>query len=249
METLGWRPTPYVSNGDIYAILRREILSMTILPGTLLSENAVAKRFHVSRTPIRSVFDWLRKDGLIEVHPRKGTYVTLLDLDMIEQIIYMRTMVETGVMVRLAQERPPMVIEKLRANLKRQKYMLDAGITPTEFFEMDSAFHEQCMIAAKKHKLWQLIRHLDVHYSRYRMLDYTYTYRFEELYEQHCQLFRLIETGQHAKIPGCIKYHLFSGLLYVEDRLTTEFRNYFCESESSIHEILAEIRASLEDIA
>lgn len=237
----------YVSNHDIYDILRQEILSMTIRPGELISENAIAKRFDVSRTPIRSVFEWLRKDDLIEVHPRKGTFATLLDLDMIDQIIYMRTMVEAGVMTQIAKEQPPMLLEKLSANLKQQRYQIDAGITPQEFFELDSAFHELCMNAVKKHKLWLLIRHLDVHYSRYRMLDYTVTYRFYELYEQHSELYRYMETGQHAKIPGVVKKHLFSGLLYIGDRLITEFKDYFSESERSIYEILAELRSNMND--
>lgn len=248
MDKIGRAANVYVSNFDIYTILRNEILDMTIPPGQLLSENAVAKRFEVSRTPIRTVFDWLRKDDLIEVHPRKGTFVSLLDLDMIDQIIYMRTMVEAGVMTKIAKERPPMVMEKLRANIKQQKYLIDSGITPKEFFEVDSAFHEQCMIAAKKQKLWQMIRHLDVHYSRYRMLDYTLTYRFEDLYEQHCQLFRYMETGQHAKIAGAIKVHLFSGFIYIGDRLTTEFKDYFSDGKRSIYEILTDLRATIDDI-
>lgn len=238
----------YASNDDIYKVLRGEILNLTLVPGQLISEVSVSKRFEVSRTPVRSVFERLRRDGLIEVVPRKGTFVTLLDLDMIGQIIYMRSMVEIGVMIRAAKEQNPLVLEKLRVNLRRQKYLMETGVSPEEFFSIDSAFHELCMNAAHKQELWQMICHLDVHYSRYRMLDYATTQRFEMLYNDHCSLFRLIETGQRGKLVHAVKMHLFSGLLQAGDRLITEYSGYFSKGGRSVAQIMAELRGDIDEL-
>lgn len=228
----------YMSNYDIYTILRHEILNLEIVPGQLLSENVVSKRFNVSRTPIRSVFDHLIKDDLLQVIPRKGTFVTLLDLDAIDQILYMRSKVEVGVMTVLTRKPDKILFEKLSANLRQQELELNSGMTPEKFYELDSKFHELCMIAMNKHKLWMIIQQLNVHYSRYRMLDYVASHQFESLYHQHCTLLNCMVNGRVDKIEKYVMEHLYSGLVRIGDRLTTEFKDYFAESERSIHDIL-----------
>ncbi len=232
----------YLSNNDIYHILRGEILNLQIKPGQLLSENTVARRFNVSRTPIRSVFEHLIKDDLLEVNPRKGTFVTLLDLDAIDQVVFLRTKVEIGVMTTLAKYPDQALFEKLRDNLEQQKRKLASGMTPESFYEIDSQFHELCMGALNRQKLWQIIQRLSVHYTRYRMLDYVSTQRFETLYKEHCTLFDIIVNGQVNKIEKYVTEHFCSGIVSIGDRLTTEFKDYFDESRKSISDILDDIR-------
>ena len=53
-----------LNNDEIYKILEDEIVSLRIQPGDILSENSLCKRFHVSRTPIRSVLDAFSKTVL-----------------------------------------------------------------------------------------------------------------------------------------------------------------------------------------
>lgn len=87
-----------VQSREIFEILESEILSLRLKPGEVLSENALCERFGVSRSPIRSVLQELRLCGLVTVEPYRGTYVTRMDLDIINQIIYQRVAVETFVL-------------------------------------------------------------------------------------------------------------------------------------------------------
>ncbi len=235
----------YLSNNDIYNILKDEILNLQIKPGQLLSENTVARRFNISRTPIRSVFDHLIKDELLEVNPRKGTFVTLLDLDAINQIIFIRTKVEIGVMTTLARYPDQEMFEKLSNNLSLQKQKVASGMTPGSFYEIDSQFHELCMDALNRQKLWQIIQKISVHYTRYRMLDYVSTNRFEALYKEHCTLFNCMVNGHVGKIEKYVTEHFFGGIVSIGDRLTTEFKDYFEESSRSIPELLEDANAMI----
>ena len=230
-----------MQHNDIYDILKSEILNLQLLPGQMISENAIAKRFNVSRTPVRSVFDHLVKDDLLEVIPKKGTFVTLLDLDAIDQIIYMRARVEIGIMTMLAKHPDPVVFEKLRENLNQLEQALKSGITPDEFYDIDSKFHELCMIAANKHMLWSIIQKLNVHYTRYRMLDYVATHRFGVLYQEHCILLDCMVNGRVDKIEKYVTEHLCGSFVSIGNRLTTEFKDYFAESQRSIFDILGDI--------
>ncbi|HOE76195.1 MAG TPA: GntR family transcriptional regulator, partial [Rectinema sp.] len=78
---------------ELYSVLRRRILDEYYFAGQKLSENALAKEFECSRTPIREVFKRLEQDGLIVVKPKSGSYVRIYSgknyLDLIEVRAYL----------------------------------------------------------------------------------------------------------------------------------------------------------------
>ena len=76
-----------ITNENIYKILESEIVSLNIAPGDVLSENSLCQRFHVSRTPIRSVLQRLQQNRFVDIIPHKGTIVTAINLDIVNQII------------------------------------------------------------------------------------------------------------------------------------------------------------------
>ena len=83
---------------ELYHILEDEICALKILPGEALSENQLCKRFGVSRTPIRSVLQRLEQNRFVQIIPCKGTIVTPINLDIVDQIVYQRTAVESTVL-------------------------------------------------------------------------------------------------------------------------------------------------------
>lgn len=237
--------TARIPNNDLYEILRDEILSLQLAPGSLLSENAVCKRFNISRTPVRGVFERLRQDGFLEVIPKKGTFVTMIDLDMAEQIIYMRIQVELGAMTQLAAQPNPQLLEKLARNLEQQKLQLELGIVDQQFYLTDSKFHELCMVAVGKYKLWQMIQHMDVHYSRYRRMDYKATRQFDALYKEHLALYEALRTGQAGPLRSILTTHLYGGILRIGGRLATEYGDYFADTARGIDEILRDVKKTV----
>ena len=80
---------------QIYQTLANEILRFQIKPGDALSENQLCQRFSLSRTPVRSVLQRLQENGLVQIIPHKGSIVTRLDYDVVNQLIYERVAVET----------------------------------------------------------------------------------------------------------------------------------------------------------
>src|SRR4051812_7534179 len=67
------------ASSQICAALRRAIVNIDLAPGTALNESDVAQQFGVSRTPVREAFRTLLAEGLLQVMPQKGTFVSLLD--------------------------------------------------------------------------------------------------------------------------------------------------------------------------
>lgn len=238
------------SSDDVYDILRKEILTLALEPGTLLSENMVSARFGTSRTPTRSVFEHLRTDGLIDVIPKKGSFVSLIDPELSEQIIYLRISSELGVMTQLTRKPSRDLMSLLKKNLEEQERLLDQELIRDEFFSLDSRFHELCMQATGKGRLWQMIQHMDVHYSRYRYMDYELSNQkdiYPSLYHQHLDLYQALKEQNPFVLKYLLTSHLYSGFLRIGTKLQMEYGHYFVKGTRSIGEILVNVKILIQD--
>jgi DNA-binding GntR family transcriptional regulator len=63
----------------VYDLLRDEILSLTLPPGSPIDEVQLAERFSMSRTPIREALVRLAGEGLVDTLPNRSTIVSNID--------------------------------------------------------------------------------------------------------------------------------------------------------------------------
>ena len=87
-----------------YLMLREEIISGELPPGTLLREEELQQRFGVGRTPIREALQLLRHNALVTILPRRGTLVSEVNITDIASIYEVRVHLESWA-ARLAAER------------------------------------------------------------------------------------------------------------------------------------------------
>lgn len=98
------------ANGDItltdraYAQLEEMIVTLQLPPGTVLSEQALAQRLEIGRTPIREALQRLARDGLVVILPRRGILVSEINLRSQLRLLEVRRELER-LMARLAAER------------------------------------------------------------------------------------------------------------------------------------------------
>ena len=85
----------------VYAQLRQEILLARLRPGEPVSENQLAQRLGVSRTPVREAVQRLVREGLVNVWPQRGSLVSLLSLQRIREALFVREAVECQVVRQL----------------------------------------------------------------------------------------------------------------------------------------------------
>jgi len=64
----------------IYHLIKEEIINLNFIPGLNISEKEISEKFKVSRTPVREAFVRLSQEGLLNIYPQKGTFVSLIDL-------------------------------------------------------------------------------------------------------------------------------------------------------------------------
>ena len=82
---------------QIYLSLWNQICSLDLLPGEKLSEVRLAAEFECSRVPVREALHRLAADGAVDVFPKRGSFVSLIDRQQVEQTRYLREVLETHV--------------------------------------------------------------------------------------------------------------------------------------------------------
>lgn len=96
---------PYqLMRSDIYAALRREILSCAIPPGAEIREAEFAERFSASRSPVRDALLRLEAEGLVVIHPRKGYRAAPISIADARDLFEFRAVLEPACAASVAGE-------------------------------------------------------------------------------------------------------------------------------------------------
>ena len=100
--------------------------------------------------------------------PYQGVFVTLLSLNYIKQMIYMRVAVETSVLRDFAASANEMVLEDVRYLIRKQEVLLkDPGFMPEQFYRIDAQMHAVWFEATKRIVLWDMLQKQDLYHEHY----------------------------------------------------------------------------------
>lgn len=218
----------------VFEILKQEILDLELKPGQAISENEICERFQVSRTPVRDALWRLQEQGFVDTIPYRGTYVTLLNLNNIRQIIYMRVAVETMVMRDFIDVATPMIMEDIRYMIRKQQALiLEADFEPEQFYWMDAKLHAIWFEATDKRKLWEIIQAQQLHYTRFRMLDFVTETDFTRIIKEHKLLFELLERKDKDGLEEALKEHLYYSMKRMKKQIEVDYKDYFEQDASA----------------
>ncbi len=87
----------------VFDLVRGEILTCALQPGEELRENELARRYGVSKSPVRDALQKLEFEGLVEIEPRRGHRVKPISVSEAEDILDLRVLLESGVVRRAAE--------------------------------------------------------------------------------------------------------------------------------------------------
>ncbi|MGB1234873.1 MAG: GntR family transcriptional regulator [Planktomarina sp.] len=125
----------------VFDKLHEDIVTLTLLPGTKISEADVARQLGVSRQPARDAFRRLHNLDLLEIRPQRATVVRRFSLPEIENTRFVRAAIELEVVNRACQVWDRSRAEKLTANLTLQSDAVNTG-DAAGFRSLDYVFHK-----------------------------------------------------------------------------------------------------------
>lgn len=127
--------------GRVFHKLREDILSGKYEEHTELKEVTIGEEMGVSRTPVREAFRQLELEGLIQIIPNKGAYVTGITEKDVKDIYMIRTLLE-GLCARWATEHiSHEQMEEMEENVYLAKFHAEKGHLE-QLAALDNRFHE-----------------------------------------------------------------------------------------------------------
>jgi len=142
--------TVSLADRAFYAI-RELIVSLELPPGSVINERELIERLEIGRTTVREALRRLAQEKLVEVYPRRGMFVTTVDVRDLSRLCEVRAVLEPEA-ARLAAER---ATGADLAALARLDDELAVGGTPgdRELIDLDERIHRTIYQATHNHFL------------------------------------------------------------------------------------------------
>ncbi|MDP4822531.1 MAG: GntR family transcriptional regulator [Aestuariivirgaceae bacterium] len=121
--------------------LRDAIVSMEIKPGEPIDKLALCERLGLSRFPVSEALSRLKDEGLVEIEPQRGTFVSRIRLADARQNLFLRRALEAEAVQELARNMPAEALEDLARNMRYQRAAVEAQ-DREGFHALDLEFHE-----------------------------------------------------------------------------------------------------------
>lgn len=190
---------------QIYRLLRRQIIQAELLPGERLSESDVAKGLSVSRQPVREAFIKLSEEGLVQVLPQRGTFVTKISVAAVMDARFVREAIEADVVRLVAESRTAGAIEELRGQIAQQKKVPHND--RAAFLRLDERFHRTLAASAGKDYAWNVIESVKAQMDRVRFLSVD-DMHVSRLIDQHERVVEAVAAGDRADAEKAMRLHL-----------------------------------------
>jgi DNA-binding GntR family transcriptional regulator len=206
----------------VYSELREDILSLQIAPGSVLDEMSIAKRFGLSRTPIREALVMLSTEQLVTFLPSRSAIVASHMMENAPQYFDALVLHARAVSRLAAQERSEPALETIR--LRQRAYEEAAGDMSgiRSIVASDLAFHRAIADAARNQFLGNFYS-LSLDYGR-RMLLLHYYPRFDQIEAakttaEHQALVEAIAARDAERAEECATQHVHSVVSVIQRSL------------------------------
>lgn len=209
-----------------YTALREMILYGELIPGARLVETELTESLGLGRTPIREALLQLRGEGLVNVVPQSGTFVSTIDLTAADDARFIRTNAERAVVREGTKVRDATLIDGLGTTVEQMRQAAQAADARAFLTHVD-AFHEHFYAFTNRLRVWQWLMNLSAPMMRLRWLQLQVpTLSWQKILTQHQELLAAVEAGNAGGAEQLIIAHL--KLATSETRaIQKQFPDYF----------------------
>ncbi len=195
---------PKSLSDQAYAAIKRLIVTLELAPEAVVDEVALQERLGVSRTPIREAIQRLERDQFVRVVPRRGVFVTSIEVSELATLFETRRVVEPYA-ARLAAERGA---PGEWAELGRVLSEVRPTAGPVETLAVDRRCHELMWAAAHNRFLTDT---LDMLYAQSERVWYLYlreTFEMHDVLSEHVDMLDALREGDGDRCEKLMADHV-----------------------------------------
>lgn len=198
----------YGECGRDYAmrVLKDNIVRLELEPGTVISDRELAAEMNLSRTPVREALLDLAKVKIVEIYPQRGTVVSFIDYNLVEEARFIRSVLETAVLKLVCRQITAQQLEQLENNINLQKFYHQHSLVD-KMMELDNEFHRMLFQAANKMQAYDMMNGITIHFDRVRNLAIS-AVKEHKWMEEHYKIYEAIRDNQSEEAVRLMEQHL-----------------------------------------
>lgn len=194
-------------------VIEYNIINMFLAPGTFISEKIISEILNISRTPVREAFSRLEKINFIEIYPQKATRVSLIDINIIDEMSFMRRTLEKEIIKIVCNKRTEKDLELLNDNIDKYKKNIKNNDL-YKLLDIDNNFHKILFLIDNKKLAYNIVKDSMKHLNRARIFNIiemdkneTLTNRNRTL-KEHQDILQAVKERNSKKAVSLIETHL-----------------------------------------
>jgi len=194
-----------------YEVLKESILRRQIKPGEKISVEEVARALGVSRTPVMDALKRLAGDGLVEIIPRRGTFVTELTAKDVAELFDIRLMIELYAAQWILRAG---AVAKFLDSVREPMRLMEHSIVNNEygdyevFIQGDRKLHLNLVQATGNQRLIQMYTGMNVHMQVARAHYLRLVENAYQAHQDHEAILRAFKGGDEKQVHDAIHSHI-----------------------------------------
>ncbi len=193
--------------GRVFHKIREDILSGKYKENEELKEVTIGEELGVSRTPVREAFRQLELEGLIQIIPNKGAYVTGITVKDVKDIYMIRSKLE-GLCARWATENiSDEQMEEMEENIYLSEFHASKGHSE-QIAELDNRFHEILYEACNSKMLEHQLRDFHEYVLRVRKKTLSKNKRSTASTHEHRMIMEAIKAKNADEAERLANVHI-----------------------------------------
>lgn len=199
-----------------YSALRLALLRRDFEPGEQIDPARLSQQMGISQTPLKEAIRRLAEEGLLEVRPRSGSYVTGITRERLDEALEARMLLERWAVTAAGERAEPSRWDRLDALVTESEARLashaDAILAEDQFTILDQEFHTELVAAGGNSSLRRLYESIGMHVMLARAwclepageLDK----RMKEGVREHKRIVRALRAGDTALALREVERHV-----------------------------------------
>ncbi|HBG66506.1 MAG TPA: GntR family transcriptional regulator [Treponema sp.] len=152
-----------------FRVIKENIVDLELQPGSMISEQEIASMLDLSRTPVHEALQELAKTKIVEILPQRGSLVSLIDMNLVEESCFIRATIESAVTELACKKAESKDIDALEENIVLQEFYYTKQ-NYDKFMEYDNAFHKAMYEIAGRMLSYYTVQLMNIHHNRFRTL-------------------------------------------------------------------------------
>ena len=187
--------------------LQERILSGEFRDGEALIQDAIAEEYGVSRIPVREALRQLEACGLVSMETHKGTVVSSIPTEQVEELFELRALMESDMLVRAVPRITDGDIAEAREILTGLEESYRRG-DMASWGRLNWAFHRRLYLPAGRPQTLAILQGINLQVERYIRLHLLATDGIDNAEREHREILRLCALRDTEAAVAFLKLHI-----------------------------------------